>query len=790
MKIESNQPIHKGDCCSMHTQVAADSGSELDLVCGMSVNRKTARHHHVHAGTDYYFCSAGCMNKFVAAPEKYLQPKTVLPAQPVDTGAIYTCPMHPEAEQVGSGSCPKCGMALEPVDPAILDDGAELQDMTRRFRVSLILSLPLLAIAMSPMISGLHLEQRIGQGVGRGLQLFLATPVVLWGGWPLLVRGWQSLVSRNLNMFSLILLGVASAYLFSLVSLLLPGVLPASFRAVDGMAPLYFEASAVIITLVLLGQVLELRARSATSGAIRALLELAPKVAHRLDTAGREQDIDLKMVHVGDRLRVRPGEKVPVDAVVVDGDSHVNESMLTGEPDPVRKQAGTAVTGGTLNGSGSLVIKAEKVGASTLLAQIVKMVAQAQRSRAPVQRLADRVSAWFVPVVIVVAALSGIAWTLWGPSPAMAHGLVAAVSVLIIACPCALGLATPMAIMVGVGRGAQEGVLIKDAAVLETLERVDTLVLDKTGTLTAGRPGLHAVVALPGFDESGLLQMAAAAESHSEHPLARAIVDGAQARGVIPATDVSSFESEPGLGIKCRTGGHRLVIGNTQLLVREGIPADALVQTAESLRTEGQTAVLVAVDGVPAGVLGIADTIKADAATALRALKHEGLRIIMLTGDHARTAQSVADVLGIEEVIAGVTPAGKLSAIKRLQGEGRIVAMAGDGVNDAPALAQAQVGIAMGTGTDVAMSASGVTLLKGDLRGIIKAIRLSRRTMRNIRQNLLFAFGYNALGIPVAAGLFYVFFGFLLSPMLASAAMSLSSVSVIANALRLRRSPL
>jgi P-type Cu+ transporter len=699
---------------------------------------------------------------------------------------IYTCPMHPEIRRPGPGSCPICGMALEPLAPSReAGENAELADMARRFWISAVLTLPLLVLEMGHVV-GLQLH-------GAWLpwaQLGLGTPVVLWGGWPFFARGWASLVHRSLNMFTLIALGTGAAWLFSVVAVLFPDALPASFRSASGAVPLYFEAAAVIVALVLLGQVLELRARSRTSGAIRALLGLAPKVAHRVDAQGHESDVPLEQVQVGECLRVRPGEKIPVDAVVLEGGSHVDESMLTGEPDPVRKQPGERVTGGTLNGSGSLLVRAEKVGADTLLAQIVHMVAEAQRSRAPVQRLADVVSAWFVPAVVVVALVAALAWSLWGPPPQLAHALVVAVSVLIIACPCALGLATPMSIMVGVGRGAREGVLIKDAAALETFEKIDTLVVDKTGTLTEGRPSLQAVVPVGGFAEAELLRLAAAAESPSEHPLARAIVEGAQARGLGALPAVSGFESDPGLGVWGRVEDRRVAVGNAQLLARENLAADELLQRAEDYRAKGQTTVFVAVDGAPAGFLGVADAIKPSTPEAVAALHAEGIRLIMLTGDHARTAKVVGDALGIDEVVADVRPADKAAVVKRLQAEGRVVAMAGDGVNDAPALAQATIGIAMGTGTDVAMQSAGVTLLKGDLRGIAKALRLSRRTMRNIRQNLFFAFIYNALGVPVAAGALYPLFGLLLSPIIASAAMSASSVSVILNALRLQRARL
>lgn len=772
--------------CHSNAEKPANTGLVTDPVCGMTIDPAAAIP-LAHGGNTHYFCSTGCRDKFSAAPETYLgEQQRELPRTTV-AGAIYTCPMHPEVRREGPGACPKCGMALEPESPTV-DEGesTELKDMTRRFWISLILSLPVLALSMGEMVPALDLGRQIGHSVSGWIQFALATPVVLWAGLPFFERGWQSVLNRSLNMFSLIALGVGAAFVFSVVAILIPDTLPEAFRMANGMPPLYFEAAAVIIALVLLGQVLELRARSRTSSAIRSLLELAPKLAHRLDGQDIETDVELDQVQVGDRLRVRPGEKMPVDAVVLEGGSHVDESMLTGEPDPVRKSPGDSVAGGTVNGSGSLIIRAEKVGADTLLAQIVHMVAQAQRSRAPVQRLVDQVAAWFVPAVILSALIAAGVWALWGPPPALAHALVVAVSVLIIACPCALGLATPMSIMVGVGRGAQAGVLIKDAAALETLEKVDTLVVDKTGTLTEGKPSLQVVLPLPGFTEAELLRFAAAAEASSEHPLARSIVTGATDRGLAPLPNVTGFESDPGLGVWGQVDGHRVLVGNLRLMEREQITASELQALAEELRDQGQTTVFVAVDGEPAGLVGVADAIKPSTREAVTALHAAGIRIIMLTGDNTRTAKVVGDALAIDEVVADVLPADKANVVKRLQSEGHVVAMAGDGVNDAPALAQAHVGIAMGTGTDVAMQSAGVTLLNGDLRGIAKALLLSRRTMGNIRQNLFFAFAYNTLGIPVAAGILYPFLGVLLSPMIASAAMSLSSVSVIANALRLR----
>jgi P-type Cu+ transporter len=702
-------------------------------------------------------------------------------AETASTDAIWTCPMHPEIRRASAGSCPICGMALEPLTPGTEDgDNAELSDMTRRFWISAALTLPLLVLEMGHLF-GLRLH-------GSWLpwtQLLLATPVVLWGGWPFFLRGWQSVMTRHLNMYTLIALGVGAAYAFSVLAVLLPGLLPAAFRLDDGRAPLYFEAAAVITALVLLGQVLELRARARTSGAIRALLALAPRIAHRVAEDGSEVDIEIEQVHPDDRLRVRPGEKIPVDGRVLEGRSHVDESMLTGEPDPAKKVPEDALSAGTINGTGSLLMQAERVGADTLLSQIVKLVGEAQRSRAPIQRLADRVSAWFVPAVVFVAAGAATVWALVGPTPPLTYALVVAVSVLIIACPCALGLATPMSIMVGVGRGAQEGILIKDAAVLESMERVDTVVVDKTGTLTEGRPSLQKVLAAEDFDEAEVLRLAAAVEASSEHPLARAVVDGAKARE-LHWPDVSDFESDPGRGVWGTVEGRRVMVGNLRLLQEQRLEPGPLSAAADRERKQGATAIFVVVDDRVAGLLTVADAIKPTTPAAVAALRDSGIRVIMLTGDSEATAKAVGAELQLAEVIADVLPAEKADIVKRLQAEGRFVAMAGDGVNDAPALAQAQVGIAMGTGTDVAMESAGVTLVKGDLRGIAKAVRLSQQTMRNIRQNLFFAFAYNALGVPVAAGVLYPTFGILLSPIIASAAMSLSSVSVIANALRLR----
>jgi Cu+-exporting ATPase len=699
---------------------------------------------------------------------------------------VWTCPMHPQVRSSQSGACPVCGMALERLFPvAGAHDNTELHDMIRRLVISVLLTLPLFWPMLGQMLPAIDPMRWLGHSVVAWAQLLLATPVVLWGGWPFLVRGGQSLLQRSPNMFTLIALGAGAAWSFSVMATLLPGALPPSFLMASGAPPLYFEAAAVIVTLVQLGQVLELKARSQTSSAIGALLKLAPRIAHRV-SAGGEQDIDIDQVRVADRLRVRPGEKIPVDGEIVDGDSHVDESMLTGEPAPVRKSPREKLSAGTINGSGSLLMAAEHVGAETLLSQIVNMVAEAQRSRVPIQRLADAVAAWFVPAVVGAALLSALAWALLGPPPQFAHALVAAVSVLIIACPCALGLATPMSIMVGVGRGAREGILIKDAAALETLEKIDTLVIDKTGTLTEGRPSLQKVIAAAGFEENEVLRFAASVETASEHPLARAVVAGAQSRGIVLAT-TAGFGSDAGRGAWGEVAGKRVMVGNLRLLEEQKIDAAPLAVQADIERVAGATVIFVIVDGKLAGLLSVADAIKPTTPEALVELRAAGIRVIMLTGDNAATAGAVGKRLGLNEVIADVLPQDKAGVIKRLQAEGRWVAMAGDGVNDAPALALAQVGMAMGTGTDVAMQSAGVTLVKGDLRGIARAVRLSRKTMCNIRQNLFFAFVYNVLGVPVAAGALYPFFGILLSPMIASAAMSISSVSVIGNALRLRK---
>ncbi|HSF07007.1 MAG TPA: copper-translocating P-type ATPase [Methylomirabilota bacterium] len=706
------------------------------------------------------------------------------PSTPLDD-RIYTCPMHPEVRQNGPGTCPKCGMALEPEAPAVEEGpNAELIDMTRRFWISLLLTLPVVGLAMGEMFAP-ALGGWLSPAGRLWTQMILAAPVVLWGGWPFFARGWQSIVSRSLNMFTLIALGTAAAFGFSALAVLVPDALPHGVRH-EGLPPVYFEAAAVIVTLVLLGQVLELRARSATSGAIRALLGLAPKTARRLRGEGTEEEIPLAHVHVGDRLRVRPGERVPVDGVVLEGRSAVDESMVTGEPIPVEKTPGSRVTGGTVNGTGGFVMGADRIGADTLLAQIVRMVAEAQRSRAPIQRLADVVSSWFVPAVVLIAAVTSFVWGVSGPEPRAAYALVNAVAVLIIACPCALGLATPMSIMVGTGRGAQAGVLIKNAEALETMEKVDTVVVDKTGTLTEGKPRLVTVAAARGFAEAEVLGLAAGLEQGSEHPLAAAVLAGAAERGVTPAR-VDNFESVTGQGVTGGAGGRRVAFGNARLMSARGVDSGPLAARAGELRGEGQTVMFLAVGQALAGMIGVADPIKASTPEAIGLLHAEGLRVLMLTGDNRTTADAVARRLRLDDVIADVQPGEKVEVVKRLQAEGRIVAMAGDGINDAPALAQAHVGIAMGTGTDVAMESAGVTLVKGDLRGIVRACRLSRATMRNIRQNLWWAFIYNALGVPIAAGVLYPVVGLLLSPIIASAAMSLSSVSVVANALRLRR---
>jgi Cu+-exporting ATPase len=754
-----------------------------DPVCGMSVDPHTAKHRHTHKGQTYYFCSASCRTKFANDPEKYLSPEQQA-AEPVPEGTIYTCPMHPEIRQIGPGSCPICGMALEP-EIASADTGPnpELIDMTRRFWIGLVLTLPVFALEMGGHLTGLHMI--LGQTTSNWLQFALATPVVLWAGWPFFVRGWQSLLTRNLNMFTLIAMGTGVAWAYSVIATFAPGIFPPAFRGPDGAVAVYFEAAAVITVLVLLGQVLELRAREATSGAIKALLDLAPKTARRIRDDGSDEDVSLDAIIVGDKLRVRPGEKVPVDGELIEGRSSLDESLVTGESMPVTKEPGSKVIAGTLNQSGAFIMRAEKVGRDTLLSQIVQMVAQAQRSRAPIQRLADQVSGWFVPLVIAVAAIAFAAWGMFGPEPRLAYGLVAAVSVLIIACPCALGLATPMSIMVGVGRGAQAGVLIKNAEALERMEKIDTLVIDKTGTLTEGKPKLVGIVAAEGFTENDILKFAASVERSSEHPLAAAIVNAATERK-IELAPVRGFDSPTGKGAYGMVDGKRVVLGNAKFLKELNIDTAPLAAQAETLRQDGATAIFSAIDGQAAGILAIADPVKTTTPEALAALKAEGIRVVMLTGDNRTTAQAVARRLGIDDVEAEVLPDQKSAVVEKLRKDGRVVAMAGDGVNDAPALAAADVGIAMGTGTDVAMESAGITLLKGDLMGIVKARALSHAVMRNIRQNLFFAFIYNAAGVPIAAGILYPAFGILLSPIIAAAAMALSSVSVVGNALRLR----
>ena len=830
-----------------HEHHACEHGETVtDPVCGMRVDPESAADAADHGGERYHFCSPRCAERFRAEPARFTAgpgserehhqcdsepaaerspatasaadgrsyvcpmcpgveqrgpgtcPKcgmSLEPAAPAVGGGArtqYTCPMHPEVVRREPGTCPECGMSLEPTAVSAADDAGadpELADMSRRFWIGAALALPVVAIAMGPHL-GLAVDAWLGgPAVARWLELLFAAPVVLWAGWPLLARGAQSIATGNLNMFTLIGVGVCAAFGYSVVATLAPGVFPASFRGPTGAVAVYFEAAAMITVLVLLGQVLEIRARRRTSGAIRELLELQPATARRLDDAGNETEIGLDDVAAGDRLRVRPGEKVPVDGELIDGESTVDESMVSGEPLPVGKAPGDRVTGATVNQTGAFVMRADRVGEDTLLARIVQMVAEAQRSRAPIQRIADRVAGYFVPAVLAVAAIAFGAWALFGPEPAFAHAIVSAVAVLIIACPCALGLATPMSIMVGVGRGATAGVLIRDAEALEVLERIDTLVVDKTGTLTEGRPRLATVEAMGGRSEDELLRLAASLESASEHPIAAAVAQGAAERGLSRA-EVRGFEATAGKGVTGEVAGASVALGNRAFLADLGVDADALAERAEALRRDGQTVVLAAVDGAAAGVLGVADPIKETTPEAIAALHADGVEIVMLTGDHRVTAEAVARRLGIDRVEAGILPDQKAEVVERLEGEGRRVAMAGDGINDAPALARAAVGIAMGTGTDVAIESAGITLVRGDLRGIARARALSRATMRNIRQNLFFAFAYNAAGVPVAAGALYPLFGLLLSPIIAAAAMTFSSVSVIGNALRLRRAAL
>ena len=798
--MDDHAPTQTHSCCGASQKApsgpdASSSRSAVDPVCGMSVDRDQAAHKAEHDGGAYYFCSASCRTKFIADPAKFLAPDDRR-AEPVTPGAIYTCPMHPQIRRQGPGSCPICGMALEPL--VVTAEGRpnhELADMTRRFWIALPLTLPVFVLEMGSHVPGLWLHERVSPGVSTWIQFALSTPVVLWAGWPFFQRGWGSVRNRSLNMFSLIALGTGTAYVYSLVATFAPNVFPAGFHEMGGMVPVYFEPAAVIVVLVLLGQVLELRARERTGGALRALLNLAPKTAWRVDS-GADQEIPLEQVQVGDTLRIRPGGGVPVDGEALDGKSVVDESMVTGESMPTAKQAGAKLIGGTINGAGSLIMRADKVGADTMLARIVQMVAEAQRSRAPIQRLADTVAGYFVPAVLGVAVLAFLAWAAFGPAPSFSYALIAAVSVVIIACPCALGLATPMSIGVGIGKGASVGVLIKSAEALERMEKADTLVVDKTGTLTEGRPKVTAIRPAAGLPEAEILMLAASLERSSEHPLAAAIVTAARDRGVKfqEPTEQEPTEQEPtdfasltGQGVTGRAQGRHVALGNQALMNRLNVPvAGRLTAEADDLRDDGATVLFMAIDGKAAALIAMADPIKETTKAAIEQLRAEGMRIVMLTGDNETTARVVARKLGIDDVHADVLPEDKHLIVRTLKAKGRIVAMAGDGVNDAPALAEADIGIAMGTGTEVAIQSAGITLVKGDLMGIVRARTLSQRTMRNIRQNLAFAFAYNVIGIPIAAGVLYPAFGLLLSPVVAALAMSLSSVSVIANALRLR----
>ena len=765
---------------------AASGDMAIDPVCGMKVDPTTSQHRFSHGGKTFHFCRAACREKFAADPGKYLadSPPSEPEAMP---NAVYTCPMHPDIRQIGPGSCPECGMALEPVTiSAEVQVNHELVDMTRRLWIGAVLAIPIVVLEMGGHIPAFGLHRIVPPHISAWVQFAFATPVVLWAGFPFFQRAWASVVNRSLNMFSLIALGTGAAYLYSLAAAFAPGVFPAGFRTMHGLPAVYFEAASVIIVLVLLGQVLELRAREQTGGAIRALLNLAPKTAHRIGAGGQDAEIPLSQVQTGDTLRLRPGDAIPVDGTVLEGAGAVDESMVTGESLPVEKHPGDRLIGGTVNGNGAMILRADQVGAETVLARIVAMVAEAQRSRAPIQRLADIVSGWFVPAVLAIALAAFAVWAGWGPAPALAYGLISAVSVLIIACPCALGLATPMSIGAGIGKGASVGVLIKSAEALERMEKVDTLVIDKTGTLTEGKPAVARIVCAPGFAEDDVLLLAASLERLSEHPLGAAIVAEAGARG-LRLYEPQNFRSVTGQGVSATAGRHKVAVGTAKLLVGLGILPGALTSAANALRANGATALFVAVDGQPAATIAIADPIKDSAREALDRLRADGVRVVMVTGDNKTTAEAVARKLGIDEVHGGVPPEEKHRIVRALRAAGRVVAMAGDGVNDAPALAEADVGIAMGTGTEVAMQSAGITLVRGDLAGIVRARILSRATMRNIRQNLVFAFAYNAIGIPVAAGVLYPVFGVLLSPIVAALAMSLSSVSVIGNALRLKQ---